>query len=472
MIWYVVKAGPWYFRGIEWRDGRLKILSTQRQCKAASTSPRGGIPASEVAARRRPALRRPSASDSHHSRGRMNLELFGCSGGMAEGFRRAGITFDFCFDSDLDACASYETNLGHAPIQIDVRDLLRMARAGWSPGPIELLVADPPCTPWSRAGKRKGLDDERDLLAETCELISILRPRAYLIANVPGLDDGPHLAVVQRLIGGLWRHGYCVADFARLDAADYGVPQHRHRPFWFGHRGGQCLTWPVRTHGPSDGRQTSLIEPLRPWVTCREALGHLPLKDLGRPVRLRKRGQHSAQHGSVPERPARVVGTSNLSDGNVLVMRQRANGGIRESFADEPAKGVGAKDRSAKVLLAHPKHPINRPDEPSFTVMQKGEGRGAVGASAITWPWCRPATTVTAHDTIGPPGHHTAGVRMMPDAVVLSERAAAILQGFPERWHFAGQTKASRWAQIGMAIPPPLAEAVARCVARWFEVHR
>lgn len=318
----------------------------------------------------------------------MNLELFGCSGGMAEGFRRAGITFDFCFDLDPDACASYATNLGHAPIQIDVRDLLRMARAGWSPGPIELLVADPPCTPWSRAGKRKGLEDERDLLAETCELISILRPRAYLIANVPGLDDGTHLSVVQRLIGGLWTHGYCVADFARLDAADFGVPQHRHRPFWFGHRGGECLTWPARTHGASEGRQTCLIEPLRPWVTCREALGHLPLKDLGRPVRLRWKAYDAAR------------------------------GGHRPSDAASPAR----------------------------TLTRNTNGDGALLLSSEQ--------------------------RSHPNAVLLSERAKAILQGFPEGWHFSGQTKGSRHAQIGMAMPPPLGEAVARRIARWLEVHR
>lgn len=80
----------------------------------------------------------------------LDLELFPCSGGMAEGFRRAGITFSHAFDYDADACNSYERNLGHRPVRMDVRDLLRMVWGGWRPGPIRLLVADPPCTPWSR----------------------------------------------------------------------------------------------------------------------------------------------------------------------------------------------------------------------------------------------------------------------------------------------------------------------------------
>jgi len=45
---------------------------------------------------------------------------------------------------------------------------------------------------------------------------------------------------------------------------------------------------------------------------------------------------------------------------------------------------------------------------------------------------------------------------------------AAILQGFPEGWHFAGETKRARWSQIGQAMPPPLAHAVASSIARWF----
>jgi site-specific DNA-cytosine methylase len=52
----------------------------------------------------------------------------------------------------------------------------------------------------------------------------------------------------------------------------------------------------------------------------------------------------------------------------------------------------------------------------------------------------------------------------LPDAIILSEHAATILQGFPEGWVFCGRTKRARWSQIGQAMPPALAEAVARAV--------
>ncbi len=217
-----------------------------------------------------------------------------------------------------------------------------MARARWTPGPIRLLVADPPCTPWSRAGLRRGHEDERDVLRETVDLVALLKPDAYLIGNVPGLDETGNLPVVRTTIGGLRQSGYCVRDFASLDAADYGVPQFRVRPYWFGHRAGPCLTWPERTHGDPKLLLPTLpgLGALRPWVTCRDALGHLPADEMGRPVHLRHEG-----------------------------------------------------------------------------------------------------------------------------------KAAALLQGFPEGWCFLGASKAARWAQIGQAVPPPVAEALGRSIARWLRLQ-
>jgi site-specific DNA-cytosine methylase len=411
----------------------------------------------------------------------LNLELFSCSGGMAEGFRRAGINFDYVFDYDADACDSYDHNLGHRPIQMDVRDLLRMVRTGWRPGAIGLLVADPPCTPWSRAGKRLGTEDERDMLEDTADLIRLLRPRAYLIGNVPGLQDETTWHVVQRVIGGLQKHGYCVADYAQLDAADYGVPQHRIRPFWFGHLDGPCVRWPTPTHGDPANPALPGLE-LEPWITCRQALQHLPLAELGRPVRMKIRaardeggkGGGDRTRCSAPDKVARTVVAGEARKGGQILIPP-------VSLATEPK----------------PNHPVSRLDEPSFTIKCNG-GRASQAASMLSlrnpaerrppetgatptrtvttqshanhligWPWERPSTTVCMRDTIPPPGHHpeSGSILSMPNAVVLSEKAATILQGFPETWRFSGATKRARWAQLGMAMPPPLAEAVARSIA-------
>jgi len=444
------------------------------------------------------------------------VEVFSCSGGMAEGFRRAGLPVTMAFDWDPDARASYAANLGHAPVGMDARDLERMLRAGWSPGAVDLFIGDPPCTPWSRAGKRKGTSDERDMLLVTVEIVRLMRPRVALIANVPGLDDAPNWPTVQRTIGGLTRDGYCV-DFTRLDAAAYGVPQHRIRPFWFLHpMGTPHITWPVRTHGPPGERNVDLFEPLTPWVTCRQALGHLSPAELGSPIRLRWRGQNGAKIASSPDEPARVVGTSSLSDGNVLapeteatrsaerLRKKKTSKRPRASAIDAPAGVVTSRENQGdgSVLIVTPHHPPSAFDEPSRTVRAHSgttpdkvlarngkhppaaldapaptlgaKDRGGQGAQVLDWPWERPATVV--HSDVGgrlaPPGHHdktaTGDNRGHgPNAIKLSEKAAAILQGFPDDWQFLGATKKARWSMIGQAMPAPLAEAVARSIRRW-----
>lgn len=392
-----------------------------------------------------------------------SLEIFSCSGGMAEGFRRAGVTFSWAFDHDADACDSYEANLGHRPIQMDVRDLLRMVRDGWSPGPLDLLVADPPCTPWSRAGKRLGTADERDMLRDTAALIAALRPAAYLIGNVPGLQDAPSWHVVQDVIGGLSQHGYCTADYVQLDAADYGVPQHRIRPFWLGHRAGPCLRWPARTHcDPKEAALATLpgMSPLLPWVTCRDALGHLPAEDIGRPVRLR--WKTSGHPPSNLDEPGKTVPSSQPGNGGMTLLTGPDH---RPSVYDAPARTLTRNTHSDGALLTHSRHPVSEPNSPSMTITTKGDGRGAQGACVVGgWPWDKSSTTVTCRPGLPPPGHHGSSYMSAPNAIVLSELAAKILQGFPESWVFAGKTKRSRWSMLGQAMPPPLAEAVARSV--------
>jgi site-specific DNA-cytosine methylase len=478
----------------------------------------------------------------------INVELFPCSGGMAEGFRRAGITFDVAFDISTDACDSYARNLGHRPVQMDVRDVVRLLKLGWRPGAVRLLVADPPCTPWSRAGKREGLNDERDMLRETVDIIRLLRPSCYLIGNVPGLEDSTNWHVVQDVVGGLARDGYCVRDFATLDAADYGVPQHRIRPFWFGHLAGACIRWPSPTHASADdvrraALQPSLISsaPARlPWVTCREALAHLPREDWGKPWRRRERACNGKEHASQDGKPARVVGTTNLSDGNVLELQAPVtpprtwHNANPASVIDEPAKTLTTKAQgghgggaAALVLEAQaaekPRrrfHPSSKLDAPANVIITKAQGgpNGGAGTlklgfvgpqseetkpsatitsarnnslrhppsraddvgnvisaqgsrhqcNTLEWPWERPSTTVCcARSAIPPPGHHpeSGSILSQPGVILLSEKAAAALQAFPPDWHFAGKTKSARWQQIGMAMPPPLAEAVARAVA-------
>jgi DNA (cytosine-5)-methyltransferase 1 len=372
------------------------------------------------------------------------LELNAGAGGFALGMERAGLPISWAIDFDEDACASYQKLVGRAPLRIDLREFLRLLQTGIVRSDIDLVIADPPCTPWSRAGSRKGLADERDTLAVSFEIVKLLQPKAFLLGNIPGLEDGPNRGYLHKVMAPLYS-AYCI-DFRVLDAADYGTPQHRSRPFWFGHRPlDPHIRWPSPTHGPREQRQLGIAEAgqLVPFVSCREALAGLTDKELGKPVALRKRSCNGKQHGSVADKPARVVGTSNLSDGN--------------------------------VLLLNDKHPISTADQPSRTITAKGDGRGAQGGCVLEWPWDRPATTVHADPRLFPSGHKPeSGARAAINdrAIRLSELAAAILQGFPYGTTFAGRTKKSRWSQIGQALPPQVGEALGSALRRWDDESR
>jgi site-specific DNA-cytosine methylase len=448
------------------------------------------------------------------------IEICCCAGGMALGFRRAGIEFAFAFDKDADACNSYEHNLGHRPVRLDVHDLLRLVEGGWRPaeGEVDLVVADPPCAPYSSAGKKKGIDDPRDCLRCVVEVVRILKPRAFLLGNVPGLEHENHDAARRDTIGSLCYEGYCI-DEAVFDAASFGVPQRRIRPFWYAHLGAHCLSWPTATHGPPKRQLEIGGTELLPWVTCRDALSDLPKRELGkiRNVRVSKGNWHKP---SDPDEPISVLTTTTPGMIDAGDDALRVGMSFPPSHEDEPARTVTTRESGGgnRMLLADPKHPHSRPDEPAYTITARDRG-GTGGGMLLEWPWDRPATTVCAENWITQPGHCHVGVKGEARqkiksyqgwrAIVLSERARARLQGFPDtvcgcnggypldevealarasenddshhvgqycqdcwlpvrRWVFHGKTKGSRNAQIGMAMPAPLAEAIARSIAEWF----
>lgn len=435
------------------------------------------------------------------------IELFGCAGGMAEGFRRAGLRFRIVIDFNPDACASYEANLGHRPIQRDIHEYAAMTRGDLQQalGRPSLIVADPPCTPWSRAGKGRGLADERDCLVATCHIIELLEPDAFLIANVPGLDDAPNWPHVQATVGAI--SGYCI-HYAKRDAADYGVPQHRVRPFWYGHRRGRCIVWPEPTHCAPEHAATLLpgIRQLQPWITCGDALSHLSLEEMGRPVRMRWKPRTDAPSAmdtcppknadviagvpthppSDPSRPARTITSHNRqTDGGLIstpeVSTIKQDPKHAPGYEDQPSPTISAVDRcqGGSVLVMTGQHPPSRLDSPGHTIRA---GSGTKGGDVL---WLqeldRPSTTVYAGTSqLAPPGKGPPGSRRWPrnqdplqrggDAIVLSEKAAAILQGFPDEWVFVGRTKKTRWSQLGQAMPPSFAHAIAKSVLSSLDV--
>lgn len=101
-------------------------------------------------------------------------------------------------------------------------------------GDISFVLGGPPCQAFSSAGSRKGLDDERgQLYLGYLNVLKSLKPHTFIFENVIGLLRMEKGAILEKIKKDFKKLGYnlMVVD---LDAADFGVPQHRHRVFLIG----------------------------------------------------------------------------------------------------------------------------------------------------------------------------------------------------------------------------------------------
>jgi DNA (cytosine-5)-methyltransferase 1 len=191
------------------------------------------------------------------------LDLFCGAGGMSTGLAEAGFRIVAGADRDRDACESFAK--AHPAAEVLQVDLARPELSGFRPL-VDVVVGGPPCQPWSSGGRRLGAADERDGWPAFISALGTLGPVAFLAENVPGLAAQPRRAELRALLGRLSGLGYRVACQV-LDAADFGVPQHRRRLLVVGMRGRE-FSFPEPTHGP--GRQQS-------WRSAGAALCSEPL---------------------------------------------------------------------------------------------------------------------------------------------------------------------------------------------------
>lgn len=202
------------------------------------------------------------------------LELFAGAGGAALGLRAAGIEALACVELDESACETLKA-AGFPAVQADLREW------SWNGEKPDLLWSSFPCQIWSIAGKRKGAKDtDRNGWPWTLRLIDETQPEWVILENVKGLTAhteaecgnpaGCAGCYLQSAILAELAKRYAVFQHAVLNAADYGVPQHRRRLIVVA--GPRAIRWPEPTHA-APGQTLGLFGELLPWVTMGQALG-------------------------------------------------------------------------------------------------------------------------------------------------------------------------------------------------------
>ena len=373
-----------------------------------------------------------------------SIELFSGAGGLALGTHAAGFQHEMLIEWKAEAAATLQFNVHHETVS-GIRDWriehgdIRDYHFSDS-GKLDLLAGGPPCQPFSIAGKHGGNEDERNMIPEFVRVLRELAPRAFLMENVrgllrPGFRSYFNYSLLQlawpevrRREGEDWTAHLSRLEAGRADdstdleyavrfqvvnAADFGVPQVRHRVFVVGFRSDlrRDFVFPAPTHSAgalgqaqADGTYwrrhrletdqhqhqpglgpelTRTGAPLEPWRTVRDAIGCMPQPDVA-------------------------------GDGTFHGHRYQAG---------------------ARTYVGHTGSPLDLP-----------------------------AKALKAGDH-GVPG----GENMLraPDGSVryFTVREAARLQTFPDEWRFEGAwSEAMR--QIGNAVPVRLAEVVASSIAR------
>ncbi|MFA5192194.1 MAG: DNA cytosine methyltransferase [Verrucomicrobiia bacterium] len=208
------------------------------------------------------------------------IELFAGGGGLALGLHEAGFSPVVVVERDADSCNTLRENWQRGMGQ-DLRlfdtDIRRVDFSEWRDR-VELVSGGPPCQPFSIGGKHRGYRDERDMFPHAVHVVRTVQPKAFIFENVRGLlrrsftkyfsyvllqmkypevakRDGEswteHLARLEEHHTAGVEYGlrYRVL-FQKVNAADFGVPQHRERVVIVGFRWDVREPWsfPLPTH--------------------------------------------------------------------------------------------------------------------------------------------------------------------------------------------------------------------------------
>jgi DNA (cytosine-5)-methyltransferase 1 len=359
------------------------------------------------------------------------IDLFCGAGGMSLGFEQAG--FDVVLGVDLDGhhVAAHARNFPHSVALC--RSVADLDAAGvWEAlgGKIDvdLVFGGPPCQGFSHMGLRDAKDPRNTLVDHFCRLVAEIRPRAFVMENVPGMLCGETRPLLDRALESFGRAGYRVSKPRVLDAQDFGVPQKRKRLFVLGVRSDVERNAPY-PDGACPGQA--------PRPTVWEAIADLP---------------------SVDDREALFDGDTTGYDRAPDNDYARVARGWQADPSDYSWPREWQSDRCSGCLrVRHTAQAIAVYDSTPPGYVVPGHKLPRLDPKGIC-PTLRAGSDSTH-------GSHTAPRPIHPfQPRCITAREAARLHGFPD-WFSFYPLKWHAYRQIGNAVCPPVARAVGREIA-------
>lgn len=159
------------------------------------------------------------------------ISLFSGAGGMDLGFERAGFDVHWSNDFDAKACETYQTNFENENICGPIEDRMNSIKQF---SEIDCVFGGPPCQGFSVAGKMDLNDPRSELVYKFMEIIQLLRPKSFVMENVPSLATLSKFSEFRnQLIQKAHKLGYSI-DLQIFSSSEFGVPQDRKRMFFVG----------------------------------------------------------------------------------------------------------------------------------------------------------------------------------------------------------------------------------------------
>jgi len=337
-------------------------------------------------------------------------DLFAGVGGLSEGFRMAGFDITFAVEYDKEIAASYHQNHPKTDMYNDDICKLDAKELHKKYGKIDVIIGGPPCQGFSQKGKRLNLDDPRNyLFQQYVRFVDEFKPKYFVLENVPNIITTSKGYFKDQIVKSFSDLGYQV-KYGVLSAADYGVPQDRHRAVFIGQLG---------------ELEVDLPKPNGIHTTIRDAIYDLPFIASGE-------GSEKSTYDKEP-----------TTDYQKLMRK-------------------GSKILYNHVATKHSQLALRR-----LAMLPKGASKDVLPAnertkSIYSGTWSRmiedgiSVTITTRYDTPSS-GRFTHPILDR----CITTREAARIQSFPDTFVFYG-TKTSQMKQVGNAVPPLMAKAIAQ----------
>lgn len=341
------------------------------------------------------------------------IDLFAGVGGLSLGFEQQGFQILVANEYDPSIAAAYSANHKAAKMVVgDITSLDLEKVFGAYAGKIDVVIGGPPCQGFSQKGQRKTIHDERNFLFKYyVKVVQLVKPRYFVMENVPNLltaENGYFRKEIEELFN---RMGYKL-KMGVLNASDYGVPQNRRRAVIIGKCGSEAPDLPA---------------PQNAKVSIWDAISDLAYLDSGE-------GDNEQLYRNEPqsEYQKRLRAESTALYNHVATRHSSLALKRLKMIPPNAGKEVLPEEHLTKSIYSGTWTRM-RKDEISVTITTRFD---TPSSGKFTHPFLDRAITV---------------------------REAARIQSFPDSFRFVGN-KGSQMKQVGNAVPPLLAGAIAAVI--------